>query len=193
MRFSEEDPEAGQILQRVETDHAQLAPIVRKILDDYPCYSRNVFIMMRFKRSKQFDEIVNAIREGLHTYGLYGIRADDKAYTDDLWLNICAYMWSSKFGVAVLEDFEERDFNPNIALEYGFMMGLGRRVLLLKEDRMPRVPSDITGKLWKPFSVFDIHPSITRQVALWAVDLGFSPTPQGDPGYVPPIEFAPLM
>ena len=187
------DPESERIVARVATDCPELTSIVRKVFDDYPSYTRNVFIMMRFKRTEQFLAILAAIRESLRKFGLFGIRADDKAYTDDLWLNICAYMWSCRYGIAVLEDIDERDFNPNIALEYGYMMGLGRRVLLLKEARMPKVPSDITGKLWKPFSVFDIDSSVRQQVNLWATDVGLTPIPETDPGYIPPIEAAPLV
>ena len=58
---------------------------------------------------------------------------------------------------------------------------------------MPRIPTDITGRLWKPFSVFDIHQSISRQVGLWAVDIGLAKIPEGDLGYIPPIEFAPFL
>jgi len=46
-------------------------------------------------------------------------------------------------------------------------------VLLLKEQRMPKMPSDITGKLFKPFDMMDIGASVKTQVALWAGrDLG---------------------
>jgi hypothetical protein len=181
------------LLEKVDAEAPEVALVVRRILEDFPECTKNVFIMMKFKSTPQFDEITQAIRQGLRKYGLWGIRADDKAYSDDLWLNVRAYMWACNYGVAVFEDIDERSFNPNVALEYGFMMALGRRVLLLKEERMPRLPTDITGKLWKPFSVFDIETTITQQIDLWAIDIGLSPVDANAPTYIPPIKLAPMV
>lgn len=102
-------------------------------------------------------------------------------------------MWACNYGVAVSEDIDERDFNSNIALEYGFMMALGKRVLLLKEQRMPRVPTDITGKLWKPFSIFDVHTTITQQIDAWAKDIGLIHIGTDNLAYIPPVSLASMV
>lgn len=163
-----------RIINKANSQFPGVGPVVKGVLDDFPKYQRNVFIMMRFKATPQFEAITAAIRSSLKEYGLWGLRADDKAYADDLWLNICGYMWACNYGIAVFEDIEERDFNPNIALECGFMMALGKRVLILKEGRMTKMPTDITGKLWKPFSVFEIEISIKRTIDQWAKDIGLT-------------------
>lgn len=83
-------------------------------------------------------------------------------------------MMGCRYGICVFEEIDEREFNPNVPLEYGFMRALNRQVLLLKEQRMPKMPSDITGKLFRPFDMMDINASISSQVAMWAgCDLGF--------------------
>lgn len=179
-------------IKKLETAFPELAPLVKRVLVDFPDYEKNVFLMMRFEPSRQFMEISRSIREALQKYGLWGIRADDKAYSDDLWLNICAYMRACNYGVAVFEDIEDREMNPNIALEYGYMMALGKRTLLLKEERMPKMPTDITGRLWKPFSVFDIQGTIEQQIDNWAVDIGLSPIRSNERPYVPEVSFAPM-
>lgn len=45
-------------------------------------------------------------------------------------------MHGCEFGVAVFDRITEDDFNPNVTLEVGYMLGMGRNVLLLK-DKTP--------------------------------------------------------
>jgi hypothetical protein len=163
------------LLERAHVDAPDVKPYLPKVFKDYPNYETNVFIIMRFHKSTQFAQLTAAVRDGLRTYGLTGIRADDKNYTDDLWSNIRACMWCCKYGLAVLEDIDDRSFNCNIALEYGYMLGLGRRVLLLREKRLQTVPSDIAGRLWKTFDAYDINTTIIEQIASWGNDLGLRP------------------
>jgi predicted nucleotide-binding protein len=75
--------------------------------------------------------------------------------------------------VAIFEEIDEREFNPNIALELGFMLALNKRCLILKDQRMPKMPTDIVGKLYKEFDTYNIETSVTRSVEAWAHDIGF--------------------
>ena len=150
---------------------------VDKFCNDHPEYEKNVFIGMRFRTEPHFGEIHKAISGTLSKYGLKGLRADDKIYPDDddLWDNVCTYMIGCKYGVFVFEDIEEREFNPNVPLEYGFMRGLNKRVLLLKEKRLPKMPSDVVGKLYKLFDMFNIGQTIEEQIERWVkTDLGIA-------------------
>ena len=100
------------------------------------------------------------------------LRADDKDYTGDLWDNVCVYMLGCRFGVAVFEEIDVREFNPSVALELGFMLALSKRCLLLKEQRMTQMPTDIVGKLYKPFDSYNIPATISVAVAQWMRDIG---------------------
>lgn len=144
---------------------------LKTFLADHPDVDKNVFLMMRFRPGQQYDEIVQVLRESLKTYGLNVIRADDKDYTGDLWENVCLYMLGSRLGIAVFEEIDQRDFNPNIALELGFMMAQNKRCLILKDQRMPRMPTDIVGKLYREFDTYKIAESINKSVDLWARDI----------------------
>lgn len=130
---------------------------------------------MRFRGGKQFVEIHAAIKDSLASYGLKTLRADDKTYPPDgdLWNNVCTYMMGCKRCVCVFEEIDEREFNPNVPLEYGFMRAMNRQVLLLKDMRMPKLPSDMTGKLYRDFDTYNIRDSIFEQIGQWAErDLG---------------------
>jgi hypothetical protein len=136
--------------------------------------TKNVFVMMRYGSSPQFEAIERALRTSLGSYGFRALLARDRAFTDLLWDNVRIYMRASSYGIAVFEEIDEREFNPNISIELGFMIALGRRCLLLKEKRMPRLPTDFCGHLYKDFDVFNINESISRQIDAWMRDLGIT-------------------
>lgn len=139
----------------------------------------NVFVMMRYRSSPHFKEIEECIRKTVGIYGLIARLAKDSAIVDDLWGNIVLYMEQCRFGIGVFEDIDERDFNPNISLELGYMYALGKRCLLLKEKRMPRLPADICGKIYRDFDVLNLYSSIEDQIHKWCKrDLGLTPIDQ---------------
>lgn len=146
---------------------------LRRFLEDHPDPDRNVFVMMRFADTVQMNQIYQSIKDALAELGMKAVRADDRDYTGELWSNIEVYLTGCKYGIAVFEDVEQRDFNPNVSLELGYLMGRGKRTLLLKEKRLPKVPSDVVHRLYKEFDIFDIDASIKREIGRWiSVDLG---------------------
>jgi hypothetical protein len=149
-------------------------------LHDHPHPDSNVFLMMRFGKSEQYDMIEKILRKKFQDYGLNVLRADDKDYTGDLWDNVCVYMIGCKYGIVVFEEINERDFNPSVALELGFMMAHGKRCLLLKDQRMPKMPTDIVGKLYKLFDAYKIEQSISDAVDSWAKDIGLKNNKEAD-------------
>lgn len=144
-----------------------LDPYLRKFLEDHPDPSRNVFIMMRFSATNQMRQIHEAIVAGLAEHGMNAVRADDRDYTGELWSNIEVYLTGCQYGIAVFEDIEQRDYNPNVSLELGYLMGRGKRTLLLKEKRLPNMPSDVVHRLYKEFDGYDIENSVKREVGTW--------------------------
>ena len=130
-------------------------------LQDHPEPEKNVFLMMRFKEGQQYDEIRTVLRENLAIHGLKVLRADDKDYTGDLWETVCLYMLGCKYGIAVFEEIDEREFNPSVALELGFLMAHNIRCLILRDRRMPNLPTDIVGKLYKTFDTYNIRDTVS--------------------------------
>src|SRR5829696_8904470 len=62
---------------------------------------RVAFIMMQFKPGKAHEDITEAIRAGLGSHGIVGMRADEKDYHDDMFSNVLTYMYGCGFGIAV--------------------------------------------------------------------------------------------
>lgn len=148
---------------------------VDRLLADAPEYERNVFVIMRFLDTPPLRAIHAAIRAALKSKGLCPLRADDRVYHPELWGNLCTYMLGCSKAVAVFEDVELREFNPNVALELGFMLSAHKHCLILKEKRLPKPPTDIIGHLWREFDSFRPTETIAPQVGRWLIDIGWTP------------------
>jgi hypothetical protein len=94
----------------------------------------------------------------------------------DLWNNVCVYMMGCKYAACIFEEIDEREFNPNVAIEYGFLRAINRQILLLKEQRVPTMPTDMIGKMYRTFDGYRITETISAQIAHWVDrDLGLKP------------------
>ena len=79
------------------------------------------------------DNVARAIKSELEKHEIIGLRTDDRQYHEDLFPNIQTYMHGCGLGVAVFEQVEQKVFDPNVALEVGYMLALNKRICLLKE------------------------------------------------------------
>jgi hypothetical protein len=140
---------------------------------DHPDYDRNVFIMMSFAGEPSLAKVWTELSAVLKSHGLRALRADQKTYgkSRQIWDNLITYMHGCRYGIAVLEQETADDFNPNVALEYGFMRALGKNVLLLKEKRFRKIRADILGTIWMEFDVAALEGSVRRAIDQWVKDI----------------------
>jgi len=150
--------------------HQHLERLLHQFHRDHPAFEKNIFLIMRFKAQKPFPEIVETIRNECKKHDLNVIRADDKEYTDDLWDNVMTYMYGCNSAIAVFDQINYREFNPNVALEVGFMFAQCKRILLLKDTSIQAMPSDIVGKVYRPFNTYEPSETIPSQIEKWVVD-----------------------
>lgn len=80
------------------------------------------------------------------------------------------YMYGSTNGIAVFDQINYREFNPNVALEVGFMLAQNKRVLLLKDLSIPIMPTDIIGKIYRSFNTYQPRETIPPQLEKWFID-----------------------
>jgi hypothetical protein len=131
---------------------ALLEPL-RRFLTDHP-FETNVFGMTRFPttRAGVSDPVERALaiaKEVCTNNGLTFHLASDRAISDDLWTNVTAHMWASKYGVALFEDRMDRGLNHNLLIEVGAMVMSGRRCALLKDGSIEKMPTDFVGMIYK--------------------------------------------
>jgi len=150
----------------------------QKTLESFP-YEKSVFIMMPFEENDiRLKTITDTIIKTLKEHGLCGWRADDpeRRLMEDVWDNIVVNMLSCKYGIAVFVDKKVLDryndeeiivFNANIALEVGFMKSRGLDILLLKDKRLKKLPTDIISKLYEEFNFDDPEGDVKKAVTKW--------------------------
>jgi acylphosphatase len=151
---------------------------LQKTLKSFP-YEKSVFIMMPFEESDiRLKIITDTIIKTLKEHGLCGWRADDpkRRLMEDIWDNIVVNMLSCKYGIAVFVDKKVLDryndeeiivFNANIALEVGFMKSRGLEILLLKDKRLKKLPTDIISKLYEEFNFDNPEEEVKKAVIKW--------------------------
>jgi hypothetical protein len=168
--------QASRKTQEKVSDQAISVPELGKYIEafraDYPTSQKTAFIIMQFGNTKVHDALVTVIKETLMKHNIIGLRADDKEYSDELFANIRTYMHCADFGISIFERITEDNFNPNVSLEVGYMMGLGKPVCLLKDQTLRNLHSDLIGKLYKPFDPLDVEETLPNQLEKWLKDKG---------------------
>lgn len=146
---------------------------LRGFLADHS-FDANVFGMTRFPDAKAgtADPVGRALsvaREVCKEYGLEFHLASDRAIVDDVWANVMAHMWGSRYGIGFFEDRVERGLNYNLVTEVGAMLMTGRRVALLKDGSIERMPTDFVGMIYKSVDLSD-EAAVRSRVADWLKD-----------------------
>jgi len=130
--------------------------------------------MMRFGKTPVHKRLEKTVKTVLKRHQLIGLPARDREFHDDLYPNIQTYMHGSAFGIAAFERLETDEFNPNIAFEAGYMFGLRKQVLLLKDRTLRALHTDLVGKLYRGFDPQDPETTIPPQIDSWLSDKGLA-------------------
>lgn len=154
---------------------------LRAFLEDHP-FDSNIFGMTRFPDEDESGPdplagVLDAIREACALHGIEFHLASDRMIVDDLWANVAAHMWACRYGIAFFEDRKGRGINYNLTIEVGSMLMSGRRLALLKDASIERLPTDLVGKIYKNVD-FDDRNGTTAAIHVWLRDdLGLGACP----------------
>ena len=144
---------------------------LRRFVRGHP-FDTNVMGMTRFPDPARGDPVAPALevaREVCGTHGLEFHLASDRAIHDDLWTNVAAHMWASRYGIAFFEDRVERGMNYNLTIEVGAMLMTGRRCALLKDKSVERMPTDLIGRIRKDVDLDDLS-TVVQALHTWIRD-----------------------
>jgi hypothetical protein len=156
---------AEHLLIPPEMAPVRFLPAVRRIVSASP-FASNVFCMTRFPRrtddpADPVGNTIKTIRATLHVHGLAMQLASDRSADDELFGNVAAHIWGSKYGVALLESRAHDpaegapQLNDNVLIEVGAMLATGRRCCLLKDETAPSPPSDFVAQIYKELDLED--------------------------------------
>lgn len=186
IEIEDESPFEKVLTESFNDDYASEVPdeiqsSLRRFKEDHPNPNKTAFIMMQFSSTSMHGEILTIIRKVLEEYGITALRADDKEYHEDMYSNIVTYMYGCAFGIAVFEQFETVEFNPNVSLEIGYMQGLRKPVCLLKDSTLKSLHSDLVSKLYKEFDSKRLNKSVPSVLSKWLEDWGLVRKPEEPP------------
>ena len=122
---------------------------------------------MPFERSAPLTNIHDAIRSALHNRGFKVLRADEYTYSENLFTNIEVFMHGCKFAISVFERSRSDQHNPNVNLEVGYILGLNKRVCILKDKTIPLLNVDLQGRLYVEFDIYDPEQTIRDGLVTW--------------------------
>lgn len=165
--FAEEKNHQQPLSTLAHSCPTEIAISLDKLRREFPDMLKLGFLIMRFGSTKPHERIVTAIKDTGMKLGLDIVRADENEFHADLWGNVRTYLHGCSFGIAVYERIITNQPNANVGLEVGYLMAMGKPVLLLKDDTLEDLPSDLAGKLYKTFDAHDPENSIPKGMVKW--------------------------
>jgi hypothetical protein len=134
-------------------------------------YGDFVFIMTKFPDPKdakpeaeQLKKLIETVQMAVTARGYKARIAWEKDYTRWLFANVELYLFGCARGIAIVEDKYLPELNPNVAIEWGWMTGMGRQVLYLREKTFGHERADWTGLINYTFDWNDPKQAIEQAV-----------------------------
>lgn len=142
-------------------------------LYDESKHENNIFIMTPYRDDAAFRETIRTVKESLSKFGLRGWLASERALEPQLWDNAKVFMAGCKAGIAIftaeakVAAGDHDVFNPNVAIEAGYLLARSKPVLLLKDIALTRLPTDMVGFLYKDFDLQHASDTIPQLIESW--------------------------
>ena len=153
--------------------HTRHGPLLTQFHQIAP-FEKSVFVMTKFPDPKkpavadqQLSDVIEAVREAVKDCGYTARVASDNQYHGILWDNVELYLLGCVRGIAIVEDKYLPELNPNVAMEWGWMRGMGRNVLYLVEKDFKKQRADWGGLIEHQFDWANPTPDIKAGVQAW--------------------------
>jgi hypothetical protein len=137
-------------------------------------FDKSVFVMTKFPDPKnptpadaQLAAVIQAVRDAVQKRGFVARVATDTSYHALLWDNVELYLLGCQRGIAIVEDKYLPELNPNVAMEWGWMRGMGRNVLYLVEKDFKKKRADWAGLIERNFDWTQPGPDVQAAVDDW--------------------------
>lgn len=119
-------------------------------------YDENVFIMTKYPvagepNATELQAVIDAVSDGITKRNYKPRLASVILHNRWLWDNVELYLLGCARGVAIVEDKYLPELNPNVAIEWGWMVGMLRDVLFLREASFNHARADWSGLIDSTF------------------------------------------
>jgi hypothetical protein len=137
-------------------------------------FYKQVFVMTNFPYphspapvDAELEAVIQAVRDAVRSCGYVPRIANDNQYHAILWDNVELYLLGCRRGIAIVEDKYLPELNPNVAMEWGWMRGMGRNVLYLVERGFNKHRADWGGLIECEFDWANPGRDIKTGVEAW--------------------------
>ena len=141
----------------------------------YQQYGYNaIFVIMDF--DERLLEIYNIIASFFKEKDLIAVRANEAEFANNLWENTKVYLECCSTAVAIVDggktngDNGEPIYNPNVAIEVGYMLCKGSKICILKDKTLNKLPTDISARLYKEYDSDNLKDTVTQALESWYSD-----------------------
>jgi hypothetical protein len=140
-------------------------------------YETSVFVMSKFVdgadavKDAELERVLDAVTDAIAAAGYKPRIAQAKSYHEWVWDNVELHLLGCRQGVAVVEDRYRAELNPNVAMEWGWMRGMGKPVLYLVENAFRHARADFQGLVERRFSWDDPAIAIGPAIEEWLAGL----------------------
>jgi hypothetical protein len=153
--------------------HVRHFELLKRFWDD-GSYERSVFLMTKFPepcespKAAELQRVIDAVAQSTTTAGFVPrIARFPSNYHPGLWDNVELHLLGCRQGIAIVEDRYLPELNPNIAMEWGWMRGMGKPVLFLLEQEFDHFRADLGDLLKENFEWADPEPGVDAAVSGW--------------------------
>lgn len=141
--------ELVKILLRVPPWHSRHRTALGPFFDDGG-FEKSVFVMTKFPEGNEepdhkLSALIKLVEDGLAERGYVARLATKARFHDWLWDEVEVHLLGCATGIAIVEDHYRPELNPNVAMEWGWMRAMGRRVLFLREREFAHGRADLGG------------------------------------------------
>jgi hypothetical protein len=137
-------------------------------------YERSVFLMTKFPepgadpKAIELQRVIDAVSAAVKTADFVPrIAQFPNNYHPGLWDNVELHLLACRQGIAIVEDQYLPELNPNVAMEWGWMRGMGKPVLFLLEAAFDHRRADLGDLIDQRFEWTNPHPGIAATVGPW--------------------------
>lgn len=125
------------------------------------------FIVTRFGRTDEHKSIFKLLDEVSEATSIPLVTAEHGEFDGRLWANVQCYMHACKFAIAVFEDAEDRGYNPNVALEVGYLKAIEKPTLLMKSSSLDVMSADLLERLYIPYDPSGDGEATKKHIVDW--------------------------
>jgi hypothetical protein len=131
-------------------------------------YEESAFIMTKYPQgnsveAKRLQHIINLVSDTVKAAGFEPRIAKNAQYHVGLWDNVELHALGCCLGIAIAESRYAPEFNPNVAMEWGWMRGNGRPVIALVEKGF-QLRADVEGIIRESFDWDDPDETIPAAI-----------------------------